>query len=192
MGEELSSLKCEKGITLKILKGDITELTCDAIVNPANSLMMMGGGVAGAIRRKAGETVEKEARKRAPVPIGRAIITSSGNLHPRIKYIIHAPTMERPAMRTTKEKVKKATLAALNKAKEEKIRCIALPAMGAGVGGLSIQESLEAMIEALEEYISKQEDGQPIEIIQIVAYGETASKQFLEALKRVKLTKCKT
>ncbi len=185
-------LECEKGITLRILKGDITELVCDAIVNPANSLMMMGGGVAGAIRRKAGEVVEKEARKRAPVPVGRAIITSSGNLHPQIKYIIHAPTMERPAMRTTKEKVKRATYAALDQAGREKIKCIAFPAMGAGVGGLSIQDSIEAMIEALEDYISKQKDEQPIELIQLVAYGETASKQFIEALKRVKLTKCRT
>ncbi|MFN4133184.1 MAG: macro domain-containing protein [Candidatus Hadarchaeales archaeon] len=133
--------------------GDLTKVEADAICNPANSLLVMGGGAAGAIKRAAGEEVEKEAVKHAPLPVGKAVATSGGKL--RAKWIIHAPTMERPAMATTPEKVQRATVAALRCAEELNISSIAIPGMGTGVGGVPPEMAARAMVKALRETLPK-------------------------------------
>ncbi|MEM1639722.1 MAG: macro domain-containing protein [Desulfurococcaceae archaeon] len=135
--------------TVNIELGDITEFDGDAIVNPANTLLIMGGGVAGAIKRKGGEIIELEAKKHAPIPIGEAVITSAGKL--KCGNIIHAPTVDYPGSRSSFEQVYKATRAALIKAKQNGLKSIAFPLMGAGVGGLKPVESISAMIKAIEE-----------------------------------------
>lgn len=175
------------GKSIVIAKGDITQVECDAVVNPANSLMIMGGGVAGALRRAAGEGIEAEARRKAPVPVGKAIITSAGRLEPRVKYIIHAPTMERPAMRTTRNKVLKAAKAALDEASKHGIECVAFPALGAGVGGLAADESLEAMLDALEEHWENKSLPQRV---LFVAYSDADLKRFLRVLERREIRGC--
>jgi len=86
-----------KGVRIVVLTGDITKQEVDAIVNPANSMLVMGGGVAGAIKRVGGKEIEDESVKHAPVPVGEAVATGAGRL--KAKYVIHAPTMERPAAR---------------------------------------------------------------------------------------------
>ncbi len=186
--ERVAVYRCGS-VRIEVLKGDITEVDCEAVVNPANSLMMMGGGVAGALRRAAGGEVEAEARKHAPVPVGEAIHTGAGRLEPRIRYIIHAPTMERPAMRTTEAKVRKAALAALREAEKLQVKCVAFPAMGAGVGGLSARESIRAMMEALDEHIGG--GGRLPERVIFVAYLDRDARQFLEELGRLHLDNCK-
>jgi len=123
------------GVVVVVELGDITEFSGDAIVNPANTLMIMSGGVAGAIKRKGGSTIEEEARKHAPVPIGEAIATTAGRL--KTKYVIHAPTVEYPASPSTREYVYKASRAALITARKLGVKSIAFPLMGAGVGGLN-------------------------------------------------------
>lgn len=138
---------------IRVIKGDITTCETDAIVNPANSLMKMGGGVAGAIKRSAGIEVEEEAIRYAPVPVGSAVATSAGRL--KSKYIIHAPTMEKPAMRTTKDKVFLATLASLNVAESLKIKSIAIPAMGAGVGGVPLDDAAKMIVKAIRKHLSE-------------------------------------
>ena len=186
--EVVERLRC--GDTLvEIARGDITTVECEAVVNPANSLMIMGGGVAGALRRAAGDEVEREARRRAPVPVGKAVSTSAGKLEPRVRYIIHAPTMERPAMRTTPGKVREATLAALREAERLGVSCIAFPAMGAGVGGLTAAESMEAMLEALDEHLAS--GGRLPGRIVFVAYTSGDQKQFLRVLGEKKLKHCR-
>jgi len=130
--------------------GDITSESADAICNPANSLMYMGGGAAGALKKAGGEVIEREALKQAPVSVGEAVATSAGKL--KAKWVIHAPTMERPAMPTTEEKVKRATLAALRRADEVGAESIVFPGMGTGVGGLSFESAAAAMISAFEEF----------------------------------------
>ena len=165
--------------TIEVVKGDITKLGVDAIVNPANSLMIMGGGVAGAIKRVGGYEIEVEARRYAPVPVGEAIVTSAGKLS--AKYIIHAPTMERPAMRTTVDKVRAAVRAALRKASELGVTSIAFPGMGTGVGGLDPNEAAKVMVEEITKYLSR---GliKPSRII-LVAYDDTLYQAFLNAVK---------
>lgn len=131
-------------------RGDITQEECDAIVNPANSLGIMGGGVALAIKIKGGEEIEKEARSKSPIKVGRAISTTSGKL--KCKYVIHSPTMEKPAQKIPLENVRLATKAALELATKLKIKSIALPGMGTGVGGISQEDAAKAMIEECKKF----------------------------------------
>ncbi len=136
---------------IKVLKGDLTELEVDAIVNPANSLGYMGGGVAGAIKRKGGREIEEEAVKKAPIKVGSAVATTSGKL--KCRYVIHAPTMERPAMRISVDNVEKATRAAFELAKSMKLKSIALPGMGTGVGGVKEEDAARAMMDVAKDYV---------------------------------------
>ena len=156
-----------KGVKVVVDMGDITKWVGDVIVNPANSLMIMGGGVAGAIRRVGGEEIEEEAMKHAPIPVGKAIATKAGKL--KVKYVIHAPTMERPAMRTDAEKVRLATVAALRCADELSVESIAFPGMGTGVGGVPPEEAAKVMMEAVKEHI---EEGTNLRLIAFIAFNE--------------------
>ena len=137
-------------MSIVVEKGDITQLSCDAIVNPANSFGYMGGGVAGAIKRVGGVEIEKEAVSKAPIDVGRAVATTAGSLP--CKYVIHAPTMKQPAMNISVENVKLATRAALRLAEELNLGCIAIPGMGTGVGGVSPRMAAEAMVSIAKEF----------------------------------------
>jgi len=159
---------------IRVKKGDITKEEVDAIVNPANSLGIMGGGVALAIKKAGGNIIEEEAMKRAPIKVGEAIATVAGKL--KCKYVIHAPTMERPAMKTNVEKVRLATRAALKLARELGIKSIAFPAMGTGVGGLSYDDAAKAMIEEFKEF-------EELNII-LVAFDSEALEAFEKFLKK--------
>ncbi len=138
---------------IQIIKGSLLEVDADVIVNPANSLGLMGGGVAGVIKRFGGKEIEKEAIREAPIEIGNAILTSAGNL--KFKGVIHAPTMEEPAMATTEEKVRKAVRAALKLVDELDFESVALPGMGTGVGRLPKDISARAMIEEIKAFSAK-------------------------------------
>lgn len=140
-------------MSIIVKKGDITIIDCDAVVNPANSFGYMGGGVAGAIKRVGGIKIEKEAVSKAPIPVGRAIATTAGTLP--CKYVIHAPTMEQPATRINVKNVRLATNAALKLADELKLKCIAIPGMGTGVGGVLPREAAEAMIDVVKNFVDK-------------------------------------
>jgi len=139
------------GIIVK--KGDITQIDCDAIVNPANSHGYMGGGVAGAIKRIGGVEIEKEAISKAPIKIGKAVSTKAGLLP--CKYVIHAPTMEKPAMRIGIENVKLATKAALNLGANLNLKTIAIPGMGTGVGGVPTDDAAKAISDIAKEFEKK-------------------------------------
>jgi len=135
---------------IEILKGSLLDAPAEVIVNPANSRGYMGGGVAGVIKRFGGEEIEEEALRKAPIPIGEAVLTTAGRL--RFKGVIHAPTMEEPAMRTTEEKVRKAVRAALRVAEENLIRSVAFPGMGTGVGRLPKAIAAKAMLEEIRSF----------------------------------------
>lgn len=164
---------------IEVIKGDITRVNYEAIVNPANSYLVMGGGVAGAIKRAGGKEIENEARRFAPIPVGEAVITGAGKL--LAKYVIHAPTMERPAMRTTLEKVRLATRAALKKAEERGIKEIAFPGMGTGVGGVSPYDAAIVMVKEITDFLSHSKS---ITKAGLVAYDDVLYDAFIKALKK--------
>ena len=138
---------------IEILKDSILNIKVDAIVNAANSYGYMGGGVAGVIKKAAGIEPEEEAVNKGPTPVGEACVTTAGRL--KYKGIIHAPTMEQPAMKIPSENVYKATRAALELAEKECFKSIAIPGMGTGVGGVSCSEAAEKMIQAINEFKGK-------------------------------------
>jgi len=151
-----------------VKKGDITEEECDAIVNPANSSGHMGGGVALAIKLKGGKEIEEEAVKKAPIPLGKAIATKAGKL--KCKFVIHSPTMQKPAEKIPLENVRLATRAALELAKKLKIKSIAFPGMGTGVGGIKAEDAARIMIEEFKNF----EDLE----IRVIAFDEKLYQAF--------------
>ncbi|MCQ4152958.1 MAG: macro domain-containing protein [Archaeoglobi archaeon] len=139
-----------RGVEIEVMHGDITKLEVEAIVNAANTHLIMGGGVAGAIKRAGGKEIEEEAVRQGPIKIGSAIATSAGRL--KAKYVIHSPTMELD-FKTDEEKVRLAMIAALRKAEELKVKSIAFPALGTGVGGLPKNLAAKIMIEELKKHL---------------------------------------
>ena len=143
-------------MSIIVVKGDLTQTKCDAIVNPANSFGFMGGGVAGVIKRVGGIEIEKEAVSKAPIAVGKAVATTAGILP--CKFVIHAPTMKQPAMRIGIENVKLAIHAALKLGAELNLKSIAIPGMGTGVGGVPIDDAAEVMVCIAKEFENKFEE----------------------------------
>lgn len=131
-------------VQIDVVQGSVLEIEADVIVNAANSLGFMGGGVAGVIKRAAGAEVEEEARKAAPTPVGKAVLTSGGKT--KFKGIVHAPTMPQPAMRIPADNVALATRAALTIADGGGFATVALPGMGTGVGGVTPEDAAARMV----------------------------------------------
>jgi O-acetyl-ADP-ribose deacetylase (regulator of RNase III) len=132
-------------VKIEAVVGDITKADTEAIVNAANSQLWMGGGVAGAIKRAAGNAVEQEAMAQGPIRPGEAVVTSAGSLPAPIRWVIHAATMG-PDLQTSENLVRQATAAALAAAQEVGSKSIALPAMGTGVGGFSMERAADVMV----------------------------------------------
>jgi O-acetyl-ADP-ribose deacetylase len=132
-------------MVIHVAIGDISQLTVDAIVNPANSLGIMQGGVAGAIKALGGQEIEDEARAMAPVAVGAAIVTGAGRLY--CKAVIHAPTSEELGQKIGVESVRRATRAALLAAVRNGYDTIAFPGIGTGVGGVPHDEAARAMVD---------------------------------------------
>ncbi len=133
------------GVSIEIVRGDITGQDVDAIVNAANNHFWMGAGVAGAIKKKGGDSIEIEATSQGPVEVGESVITAGGAL--KARYVIHAAGMGQD-LQTDVVKVAAATRSSLNLAIDANLESIAYPAIGTGVGGLSLQAAAKAMIDA--------------------------------------------
>lgn len=138
---------------ITVMQGSILEVDAPVIVNAANSLGIMGGGVAGVIKRAAGPEVDEEAQRHAPIPVGRAIMTSGGKT--RFEGIIHAPTMSQPGMRVDPQNVALATRAVLTLADMYGFQSVAMPGLGTGVGGVAHQEAASLMIKEIQQYTAR-------------------------------------
>lgn len=139
-----------KNTEIKVIKGDITELKVDAIVNAANNKLVMGGGVAGAIKKKGGKIVEDEAVKIGPIEIGGAVYTSAGTL--KAKYVIHAATMGMD-FKTDEVKIRNSCKNTLKVAEGLKINSLAFPALGCGVGGFPLLASAKIMAQEVFKHL---------------------------------------
>jgi len=159
---------------ITILKGDITEVDTEAIVNAANNEFYMGGGVAGALKRKGGTQIEEEALRQGPVEVGCAVLTKAGRL--KARYIIHAATMTMN-FKTSEVIIRKATFNALALAQKNKISSIAFCALGCGVGGFSYEAASKIMAQEVFRYL--QETEQPtLKKITFVLFSDEALKIF--------------
>jgi O-acetyl-ADP-ribose deacetylase len=135
---------------IHLAKSDITAMPVDAVVNPANSLGIMGGGVSAALSRKGGPTIQREAMSLAPIAVGAAVVTNAGQLW--AKHVIHAPTMEQPGTKVGVENVRRATRAALLAAARHEFDVIALPGMGTGLGGVDPADAARAIVDELRAH----------------------------------------
>ncbi len=133
-----------------LAQADITLLPVDAIVNPANSLGIMGGGLAAAIRKRGGDKIQQEAMACAPIAVGAAVVTTAGRLYTRA--IIHAPTVEEPGQKAEVETVRRATRAALIAAAVHGFDVIAMPGLGTGIGGVDREEAARAIIDEIRAH----------------------------------------
>lgn len=128
---------------VEILQGDLTEMDTDAIVNAANNELQLGGGVAGAIRRKGGPKIQSECNEAGAVPVGGAAITSGGNL--KARFVIHAASMQLGG-RTTAHSLRSSTAHSLRIAAQKGLKTIAFPAVGTGIAGFPLRECAEIML----------------------------------------------
>lgn len=135
---------------LELTEGDITEMDTEAIVNAANTRLVLGGGVAGAIRRKGGPSIQKQCNEIGGTFTGGAVITGAGNL--KAKYVIHA-VGPRIGEGNEDEKLKNATLNSLKLADEKGIKSLTFPAISTGIFGFPIQRCAEIMLGTVTEYL---------------------------------------
>ncbi len=135
---------------IELLQGDITESTTDAIVNAANSQLILGAGVAGAIRKKGGPQIQQECDALGDCPVGEAVVTRGGNLP--AAYVIHAvgPQWGEGDEET---KLRGALSHSLKRADELKLRSIALPALSTGVYGFPLEPAARILLQAAADHL---------------------------------------
>ncbi len=131
-------------------QGDLTEADADAIVNAANNDLLLGGGVAGAIRVKGGPSIQQECGQLGPIALGEAAITSAGRLCAR--HVIHAASM-RLGESTSETNLRAATRNSLRRADENSLKTIAFPAIGAGIAGFPIERCAQVMLEEVRAHL---------------------------------------
>lgn len=142
-----------KDTEINVVQGDITELKVDAIVNAANNKLVMGGGVAGAIKRKGGKAIEDEATKLGPIEIGEAVWTKAGSLP--AKYVIHAATMGLD-FKTNEDKIRLSCRNSLKLSEKLKIKSLAFPALGCGVGRFPLLASAKIMAQEVFKHLREE------------------------------------
>jgi O-acetyl-ADP-ribose deacetylase len=162
--------------SVEVLDTDITTLEVDAIANAANTRLLHGGGVAGAISRSGGPAIQAESDARAPVGLGEAVETTAGTLPAR--WVIHAATMELGGP-TSADVIRRATAATLWKAEELNARSLALVAFGTGVGGFPLEQAAEIEVEEVRRHL---ETGSRLERIVFAVRGDAARGAFERAL----------
>ena len=162
--------------SIEVLDTDITALAVDAIANAANTQLMHGGGVAGAIARAGGRTVQDESDAKAPIGLGEAVETSAGDMPAR--WVIHAATMELGGP-TSAEIIGRATASTLAKADELGATSLALVAFGTGVGGFPLAEAARIEVEEVRRHL---DSGSGLERVVFAVHGAQAREAFEAAL----------
>jgi O-acetyl-ADP-ribose deacetylase (regulator of RNase III) len=161
------------GMTVELVQGDITDLDADAIVNAANSQLILGAGVAGAIRRKGGPSIQEECLAIGYCEVGDAVITGGGHL--KARHVIHTVG---PRMGEGSEagKLANATRASLNLAERNGLRSIAFPAISTGIFGYPLEGCAEVMLRVVFDFTF--EDVQNLEHIVLCLYDDHAFSVF--------------
>ena len=165
---------------IKLRQGDLTDADVDAIVNAANNDLMLGGGVAGAIRRQGGPAIQQECDRIGPIALGEAAITGAGRLLAR--HVIHAASM-RLGDSTSEKNLRAATRNSLLRANENSLKSIAFPAIGTGIAGFPIERCAQVMLEEVRAHL-----GGPttLERVDFVLFDRPSLKVFERVLAQMK------
>jgi len=161
---------------LELTQGDITDLDTDAIVNAANTALQLGGGVAGAVRRKGGSRIQEECNEIGGTHVGGAVITTGGNL--KAKYVIHA-VGPRHGEEHEDEKLKDATLNSLILADKNNLKSIAFPAISTGIFGFPKDRCATIMLSTTVAYL---EGPTKLEKVVYCLYDQNTVEIFKRAL----------
>jgi len=165
---------------IRLRQGDLTEAQVDAIVNAANTDLMLGGGVAGAIRAKGGPSIQAECDVIGRIPLGEAAITGAGWLPAR--HVIHAASM-RLGESTAEQNLRAATRNSLKRAAENSLTSIAFPALGTGIAGFSIERCAVVMLEEVRDHLKTPTTLQSVEFI---LFDQNSLQIFQNALAHMK------
>ena len=164
---------------IELLQGDLTEMDADAIVNAANNDLQLGGGVAGAIRRKGGPRIQEECTEIGTIPVGGAAITSGGNL--KARHVIHAASMQLGGQ-TTPHALRSSIAHSLRIAAQQGLKTVAFPAVGTGIAGFPLRECAEIMLSEVEKHYERPS---PLEKVYFVLFDEEALGTFQEVFREV-------
>jgi len=168
-----------KDSVIEVIDGDITEQETDAIVNAANTALVLGAGVAGAIRKKGGPSIQQECDRLGGTHVGGAVITGAGAL--KARHVIHAVG---PRMGEGDEgrKLTDATLNSLRAADENGLKSICFPAISTGVFGFPIERCAAIMISTAVDYLEKKTG---LEKVVFCLWGSEALSVFEAELSRL-------
>jgi O-acetyl-ADP-ribose deacetylase (regulator of RNase III) len=161
--------------------GDLTESDADAIVNAANNDLILGAGVAGAIRRKGGESIQRECGEIGSIPIGGAAITGAGKL--KARFVIHAATMQLGGSASA-QAIRGSTAHSLRIAREKKLTSIAFPAIGTGIAGFPLRECAEIMLRETVKHLSV---ATSLRRVDFVLFDAPALKIFQEVFRALEM-----
>ncbi len=160
-------------------QGDITDADVDAVVNAANNDLILGSGVAGAIRRKGGPSIQDECNRIGPIHIGEAAITGAGNL--TAKHVIHAASMQLGGC-TTECSLRDSTRSTLDLAETNHLKSIAFPAIGTGVAGFPVSRCAEIMLAEIRQHLS---GPTALQRVEFVLFDQPTLKTFESVLARM-------
>ncbi len=164
---------------VEVAQCDIAEMDTDAIVNAANAQLILGAGVAGAIRAKGGPRIQEECNAIGGTFVGGAVITTGGNL--KARHVIHA-VGPRMGEGNEDEKLKNATLNSLKIADENKLTSITFPAISTGIFGFPKDRCAEIMLRTVINYLREGKSG--LKRVVFCLHGASSYQIFSETLER--------
>ena len=168
------------GKALILLQGDITEMDTDAIVNAANKNLVLGAGVAGAIRTKGGPAIQEECNRIGGAAVGGAVITTGGNL--KASYVIHS-VGPRMGEGDEDQKLADATRNSLNLANKKGLSSIAFPAISSGIFGFPKDRCAQIMLATVVETLKKEESS--VKKVVFCLWGEETLQIFEESANKI-------
>ena len=170
-----------KSLTEKIViqQGDLTDMDTDAIVNAAKNDLILGAGVAGAIRRKGGEEIQRECDAIGSIPVGYAAITTGGEL--KARFVIHAASMQLGG-KTSADALRRSAAHSLKIANERGLKTIAFPAVGTGIAGFPLKDCAEIMLREAAQHLRGETS---LETVYFVLFDEAAQGVFERAWKKI-------
>jgi O-acetyl-ADP-ribose deacetylase (regulator of RNase III) len=150
----------------EVIQGDIAQQSADVLVNAAGTSLQMGSGVAGALRRAAGEQINREAMDEGPVDLGEVAVTDAHDLD--AEWVIHAAAMPHYGDgKATAQSIEDATRNALRRADTLGAESLVIPALGCGVAGFDLREGASIIAEAIDDY-----DPDSLRDVRFIAYSD--------------------
>ena len=167
-------------MNFEVTQGDIAQQSADVLVNAAGTSLQMGSGVAGALRRAAGQEINDEAVSKGPIDLGAVAVTDAYDLD--AEYVIHAAAMPHYGDgKATADSIADATRNTLQSAEELGAESLVIPALGCGVAGFSLEEGARIIAEIINSY-----DPETLTDVRFIAYSDDECETLREVADSVR------